>query len=761
MGSFSGPKASTDGLILSLDANNLKSTTRTSTVRLLIVGGGGGGGMDMGGGGAGGQVVSRQAQEIPVGVDLAVVVGRGGYGAPAGSGGYRTDGVGPQPGGHQFTIPATVGIASSFAGLTAEGGGYGGSSYFGYTPNNGFGSAGFNGGGASGYSDGNTGRGGAGSVSLGGYNGGGSGGQYYSGGGGGSGGPGISGTARPDGGPGVYNDITGTGYHWGGGGGGASYSTGQGGNGGIGGGGGGANGVTTGGAGYNNGAPGGGGGGGQWANTPGGNAGANTGGGGGGGSHYNANNKGGEGGSGIVVIRYPGAIKATGGNIITTVGSDTVHIFTSSGTFKLTESASSYSTDRNILSWSTWTLGSGGTGGYGQNGSTVENERVLGTDPWGNTAVVWESRPTGTTDADGGWNTDWFNIDKTKKYRYSVWMKRTTATAGGTFYFGMYSNGSAARHMSDGTYNGNPYWSCSGSGAYSQNQWYLFVGHVYPHETTFTGSDPNSGLWTREGGKIGSISCNIGSGDLKWPSDATQGIHRTYHYYCADSTTRLHFFQPRVDVCDGTEPSMDELLTNSANTWYDASTTNSNMAAQLYPEKVLKNNVPCFYLNSVGKKFLGSLFGTQPSTNLTYEAWIYPESEIQADDRGCIMLITGGSPAYMSWNKSNQRMSNYWYGHPPEGYHESGAVVNRNAWNHFVCVWDYNTSTVKQWTNGVRTSVSPVQGNAPAGGFLQIGQEGTSRQFSGGISLLRIYNTALTDNQVLDNFNATKNRFGF
>jgi hypothetical protein len=38
------------------------------------------------------------------------------------------------------------------------------------------------------------------------------------------------------------------------------------------------------------------------------------------------------GGSGIVIIRYRGAARATGGTI-TTVGLDTVHTFTSSGTF--------------------------------------------------------------------------------------------------------------------------------------------------------------------------------------------------------------------------------------------------------------------------------------------------------------------------------------------------------------------------------------------------------------------------------------------
>jgi len=70
--------------------------------------------------------------------------------------------------------------------FTAIGGGKGGSSYFGYTPDQGYGSNGGSGGGASGYSDGNTGRNGAGTVGQG-NSGGGSGGQYYSGGGGGAG----------------------------------------------------------------------------------------------------------------------------------------------------------------------------------------------------------------------------------------------------------------------------------------------------------------------------------------------------------------------------------------------------------------------------------------------------------------------------------------------------------------------------------------------------------------------------------------------
>lgn len=310
--------------------------------QFLTVAGGGGGGMDMGGGGGGGGVVPGNIF-VATGVQYTVVVGGGGTGAPAG-------GTNGQPSGHQFTIRATAGSNSTItasavsASIIAMGGGYGGSSHFPYTPDNGYGGQGANGGGASGYSDGNTGRSGPGRATQGyingaatttGFRGGGCGGQYYAGGGGGAGGQGVDGPSRPDGGIGVFSDILGTGYYWGGGGGGGSYSLSTGGYGGNGGGGGGSVGTAPGGAGLNAGSPGGGGSPNTWTNTPGGDGGTNTGGGGGGGGHYNSNNKGGNGGSGIVVIRYPGAQRASGGTV-TSANGFTIHRFTTTGSFTYT-----------------------------------------------------------------------------------------------------------------------------------------------------------------------------------------------------------------------------------------------------------------------------------------------------------------------------------------------------------------------------------------------------------------------------------------
>jgi len=286
----------------------VNSSGSDGLVEYLVVAGGGGGGMDMGGGGGGGGVLTGR-HVVGAGEILPITLGSGGMGAPGGSR-YRVDGVGPNASNHQFTISATNGENSTFGPYTAIGGGYGGSSYYNYTPNNGNGNTGGCGGGNSGYSNGGTIASKSGTTSQG-FRGGRGGGQYYSGGGGGANGPGVNSTARSDGGQGSLSNILGYNLYWGGGGGGSAYSLGTGGYGGIGGGGGGAVGTAPGGAGYNIGQAGLGGSPNSQTNTRGGSAGTNTGGGGGGGSHYNANNDGGNGGSGIVVVRYPTSGKLT------------------------------------------------------------------------------------------------------------------------------------------------------------------------------------------------------------------------------------------------------------------------------------------------------------------------------------------------------------------------------------------------------------------------------------------------------------------
>ena len=269
-------------------------------VEYLLVGGGGGGGSDLAGGGGAGGYIYGSTTVMPT-TDYSVVIGAGGT---AGSGRPST--------GSSNGANTTVFL------LTAVGGG----TTAGYRPaQSSSGSPGGSGGGGSGV-DSTSYSGAAGSGTPGQGNPGGLGGYipYY--GGGGGGGAGAAGTSAYGtvnggaGGAGLNWQSLGTFYAGGGGGGayggGGATTQASGGSGGGGTGGIGSNQLAT-------------------AGT------TNTGGGGGGGGYGNNGptgtaSAGAAGGSGIVIIRYLGTPRATGGTV-TTVGSYTYHTFTNSGTY--------------------------------------------------------------------------------------------------------------------------------------------------------------------------------------------------------------------------------------------------------------------------------------------------------------------------------------------------------------------------------------------------------------------------------------------
>jgi hypothetical protein len=287
-----GPDIVTDGLVFNLDAAGAVSDKGYDPeglrIEYLIVAGGGGGGgwSTAGGGGAGGLLQS--VTKFSAGT-YTVTVGAGGTRGDTGSSRKGSNG-----GNSQFG-----------ASLVAYGGGGGGAwtgEFSGLDGGSGVAGQGNNGG--------------AGIVDV------------RSGGGGGAGAAGsvAGGGYRPArGGIGKVSKID---FDW-------KYYAGGG---------------TSGGCTYSglnySGALGGGGDGGQ-TNTDGGSGETNTGGGGGGGGCYNTRATfGGNGGSGIVMIRYRGKQKATGGDSIVYKNGYTIHTFTSSGSFVLDETVDGLSTSK-------------------------------------------------------------------------------------------------------------------------------------------------------------------------------------------------------------------------------------------------------------------------------------------------------------------------------------------------------------------------------------------------------------------------------
>ena len=255
----------------------------------------------------------------------------------------------------------------------------------------------------------------------------------------------------------------------------------------------------------------------------------------------------------------------------------------------------------NILNYSHWTVSSGGVAAdatrygvtqYALNGSTGENVRVLAADPFGYAnSVVWKGFSLDSTaDGEGGWDTGLFSIDNSKMYRFTVWTKRDAMTVGptnsGAFYHGHYARTAAGAltfsvAKTNGILSTNTYFHVTNNPNFSTTAsisppnlggidvWALVVGHVWPvgvpkqvtlpgtnvNGLAINGNHPDSGVWIVSG-KIG----NLNSVDWSWYDSAVIAQQRSYLYYSSDSTATQSFIYPRVDIVDGLEPSIQELL---------------------------------------------------------------------------------------------------------------------------------------------------------------------------------------------------------
>jgi hypothetical protein len=392
-----------------------------------------------------------------------------------------------------------------------------------------------------------------------------------------------------------------------------------------------------------------------------------------------------------------------------------------------------------LINTANWTVGTGGVTGFANNATVAsESQRLVDTDPWGNNTIVWGSYPSGDGNNDGGWEGSYFNIDRTKTYRSSVWVRRTSSTSGGTYYHGLHTNGTGdTYHLLDGASQTNPYWDYRATGGLTQNQWYLNVGFIRPYGYTGTTAHPDSGFWTITGGKTASNAGNVYA-DVKFPSDATQAYQRVYHFYCGDSTTRLQWAYPRWDLVDGTEPSIQELLTRSPNILYDRSGYNNHHYISGYyipyttgPKKLtLDGSTQGFVRNS-------ALNGV--SSNCTVVLW-YSTTDTQE------LWVRGNqnNTYYLSASASN----NYYHSNcgTPTNYVDLATVVRpdspTNYRNGSYHMWEAKGVDFSTWTS--------------FDWFLYP----SAWQMAGNISKILVYNRSITATESAQNYTAFRNRFG-
>jgi len=202
----------------------------------------------------------------------------------------------------------------------------------------------------------------------------------------------------------------------------------------------------------------------------------------------------------------------------------------------------------------------------------VVNAFVAATLPDSSTGTVWQAI-SGTSNRDnsgGGWVTganltNKFPVNTAKTYMFAVYTKSVSgagvgnnsqgvATAGQE-YFGIDNyNTTAICNLNTTTANINPYFA---STVKVDGEWHLLVGYVYPAGSTGYTNAGAGAYRCSNGVKI------VDGSNWTWAAGTTQTGTRAFQYYQPAGSIQ-QFVWPQVYLCDGSEPSIDDLLSMSS-----------------------------------------------------------------------------------------------------------------------------------------------------------------------------------------------------
>ena len=221
------------------------------------------------------------------------------------------------------------------------------------------------------------------------------------------------------------------------------------------------------------------------------------------------------------------------------------------------------------------------------------------------------------------------------------------------------------------------------------------------------------------------------------------------------------YYSPRI-VTSGLVLALDaaERLSypRTGTTWRDLSGNGNNGTL---------TNGPTFSAANMGSivfdgtnDYIGS-FPTQISGvgSKTICAFIYPTTTSRAGICGIRNNLDG-------WVFTINRTSpgNLTYFHTTGTTCEVAASITTNTWSYVCVTYSTTTATVILYRNGVQvgspiTSVSSIV-SSPFNGVIGDELSNYATPFKGNMSSVQIYNRSLTATEILQNYNATKSRFG-
>ena len=206
----------------------------------------------------------------------------------------------------------------------------------------------------------------------------------------------------------------------------------------------------------------------------------------------------------------------------------------------------------------------------------------------------------------------------------------------------------------------------------------------------------------------------------------------------------------------------------AGSTWYDVSGNSFNATLNNSPTYTTDNGGVLNWISASSQYATVSMSSTLRVANITQEAWVYLSTTADQVFIGS-QYGTSSNNSFALWVSGGT----FYFGVNVGGtfYQSASSAPSTSTWYHLVHT--YNGTTQYLYINGVLVTTynSAASGNISydtSNTLLAIGADfngtgynvGPSLYVNGKMPVIRIYNTALSAAQVLQNYNATKGRFG-
>jgi hypothetical protein len=189
----------------------------------------------------------------------------------------------------------------------------------------------------------------------------------------------------------------------------------------------------------------------------------------------------------------------------------------------------------------------------------------------------------------------------------------------------------------------------------------------------------------------------------------------------------------------------------------DATLFNSPANVTVYGTQVLQ-------LSSASSQFFGNTagYGTDLDSEFTFDVWCYPTS---AGTAGTLISEWSNGTWDSGWQDNQMGFTNV---DIRAGVYPTGGTVAKDSWTAntwYHIVMTYDSTGVKTYVNNVAGSTTSGEKASPGGTFLGMGIPnadylgGVEGYFNGYIGAWKIYDRALTAEEVAQNYNALLSRY--